>query len=112
MFHINLLIVSFFAVLRYTKTYKSDIKGLKREFFPFISLSRPPSRPAECFRNRVLKKRYMCHCAVMKLRCMDESERQFDFIHTILLCGVIIQLVDVKQLPLLPLCVGEISVFR
>jgi hypothetical protein len=54
----------------------------------------------------------MCHCAVMELTCVDESKHQFGFIHAILLCGVIIQVDDVKQLLLLPLCGGEISVFK
>ena len=51
------------------------------------------------------------HCSVMELTCVEESERQFGFVHAILLCGDTIQVYDVIQLPLPPFSGGGICVF-
>ena len=50
-------------------------------------------------------------CAVMELTCVGESERQFGFVHAILIYGATIQMNDDIQLLLPPFSGGGICVF-
>ena len=58
-------------------------KGLKREIFPLFPSKDPPTALWSAFENRMMNKRYMQgECAVIELTCVNESERQFGFVHT------------------------------
>ena len=59
----------------------------------------PPTALRSASENSIMKKRYMQgKCAVIQLICVDESERQFGFVHTIaiiMICNDAIQANDV-----------------
>ena len=54
---------------------------MKRKFFPFVSVTGPPNRPAERVTNSLsLKALYagrFWHCAVMMLTCVSASDTQY-----------------------------------
>ena len=75
------------------------LKGWKGKFFPLFPSEDPPTALRSAFEKRMTKKRYMQgKCAVIELTCVDESEQQFGFVHTIpgiVLCIEAVQAKDV-----------------
>ena len=61
-----------------------SLKGWKGIFFPLFPSQDPPTALRSASENRLMIKRYMQgECTVIKLTCVDESERLSGFIHTI-----------------------------
>ena len=75
------------------------LKGWKGKFFPLFLSQDPPTALWNAFEKCMTKKRYMQgKCAVIELTCVDESEQQFGFVHTIpgiVLCIEAVQANDV-----------------
>ena len=75
------------------------LKGWKGKFFPLFPSEDPPTALRSASEKRMTKKRYMQgKCAVIELTCVDESEQQFGFVHTIpgiVLCIEAVQVNDV-----------------
>ena len=100
------------------KTYADNqhIRGIKRDFFPLFVYIYPPTTLRSAS-EIVYWKSAMCRadfhdCAVMELTCVEESERQFGFVHAILICSATIQVNDVMQIPLPLFSGGGICVFK
>ena len=57
---------------------------MKRDFFPLFPSQDPPTALRSASENRLMIKRYMQgECTVIKLTCVDKSERSIGFVHTI-----------------------------
>ena len=75
------------------------LKGWKGIFSPLFPSQDPPTALRSASENRLMIKRYMQgECTVIKLTCVDESERLFGFVHTIpgiMICVKVVQTNDV-----------------